>query len=116
MLKSCAFCQSFMTELCKHRSVHRRTGRRYRCGGREIGFLFGQYKRLRNEYTGVLTGKGLSYGGSLGSYRGYRLRSVLLHEGNARIQGHPSFEGKTVAISGSGNVAIYACQKATAGR
>ena len=81
------FCQSFMTELCKHIGQFTDVpAGDIGVGGREIGFMFGQYKRLRNEYTGVLTGKGLSYGGSLA--RGYRLGAVVLHEGNARIQGH----------------------------
>ena len=74
--------------------------------------MYGQYKRLRNEFTGVLTGKGLSYGGSLARTEATGYGLCLLYEGNARIQGH-LVEGKTVAISGSGNVAIYACQKAT---
>jgi len=74
--------------------------------------MFGQYKRLRNEYTGVLTGKGLSYGGSLARTQAtgyglcYYMKEMLAYKGT-------SFEGKTVAISGSGNVAIYACEKAT---
>lgn len=107
------FCQSFMTELCKHIGQFTDVpAGDIGVGGREIGFLFGQYKRLRNEYTGVLTGKGLSYGGSLARTEatGYGLcyytKEMLAYKGT-------SFEGKTVAISGSGNVAIYACQKAT---
>jgi glutamate dehydrogenase (NADP+) len=81
-------------------------------GAREVGYMFGQYKRLRNEFTGVLTGKGLSYGGSLARKEatGYGLlyftREMLKHLKN------DSLEGKTVVISGSGNVAIYACEKA----
>ena len=107
------FCQSFMTELCKHIGQFTDVpAGDIGVGGREIGFMFGQYKRLRNEYTGVLTGKGLSYGGSLarteatGSGLCYYMKEMLAYKGT-------SFEGKTVAISGSGNVAIYACQKAT---
>lgn len=102
-----------MTELCKHIGQFTDVpAGDIGVGGREIGFLFGQYKRLRNEYTGVLTGKGLSYGGSLARTEatGYGLcyytKEMLAYQGT-------SFEGKTVAISGSGNVAIYACQKAT---
>ena len=107
------FCQSFMTELCKHIGQFTDVpAGDIGVGGREIGFLFGQYKRLRNEYTGVLTGKGLSYGGSLARTEAtgyglcYYMKEMLAYKGT-------SFEGKTVAISGSGNVAIYACQKAT---
>ena len=106
------FCQSFMTELSKHIGAD--------CdvpagdigtGGREIGFMFGQYKRLRNEFTGVLTGKGLTYGGSLARTEatGYG----LCYFTNEMLQANGmSFEGKTVVISGSGNVAIYATEKA----
>ena len=107
------FCQSFMTELCKHIGQFTDVpAGDIGVGGREIGFMFGQYKRLRNEYTGVLTGKGLSYGGSLARTQAtgyglcYYMKEMLAYKGT-------SFEGKTVAISGSGNVAIYACQKAT---
>lgn len=107
------FCQSFMTELSKHIGPD--------CdvpagdigvGGREIGYLFGQYKRIRDEYSGVLTGKGLQYGGSLARTQatGYGLcyftKEMLADAGK-------SFKGATVVISGSGNVAIYACEKAT---
>lgn len=106
------FCQSFMTELCKYIGAD--------CdvpagdigtGAREIGYMFGQYKRIRNEWVGVLTGKGLTYGGSLARTEatGYGLcyftKEMLAANGM-------SFDGKTVLISGSGNVAIYACQKA----
>lgn len=107
------FCQSFMTELSKHIGAD--------CdvpagdigtGAREIGYMFGQYKRLRNEFTGVLTGKGLTYGGSLARTEatGYG----LLYFTNEMLQANGmSLEGKTVVISGSGNVAIYATEKAT---
>mgnify|MGYP000130508593 CR=1 FL=1 len=107
------FCQSFMTELCKHIGQFTDVpAGDIGVGGREIGFLFGQYKRLRNEYTGVLTGKGLSYGGSLARTEatGYGLcyfaKEMLADAGK-------SFEGQRVVISGSGNVATYANQKAT---
>lgn len=107
------FCQSFMTELCRHigADVDVPAGD-IGVGAREIGFLFGQYKRIRNEYTGVLTGKGLTYGGSLARKEatGYG----LCYFADEMLRDHgDSFEGKTVVISGSGNVAIYACQKAT---
>ena len=106
------FCQSFMTELCKYIGAD--------CdvpagdigtGAREIGFMFGQYKRIRNEWVGVLTGKGLTYGGSLARTEAtgfglcYFTKEMLAANGM-------SFDGKTVLISGSGNVAIYACVKA----
>ena len=108
-----AFCQSFMTELYRHIGAD--------CdvpagdigvGGREIGFLYGQYKRLTGKYEGVLTGKGLNYGGSLvrteatGYGLIYILDEMLKHAGK-------ELRGKKVVISGSGNVAIYACEKAT---
>lgn len=108
------FCQSFMTELSKHIGADTDVpAGDIGVGGREIGYMFGQYKRLRNEFTGVLTGKGLSYGGSLirPEATGYGLcyftEEILNHHKD-------SFKGKIVCISGSGNVAIYACQKATA--
>ena len=108
------FCQSFMTELSKHIGADTDVpAGDIGVGGREIGYLFGQYKRLRNEYVGVLTGKGLTYGGSLARTEatGYGLcyftEEMLNDKGN-------SFKGKTVVVSGSGNVAIYATQKATA--
>ncbi|MBQ9485500.1 MAG: NADP-specific glutamate dehydrogenase, partial [Clostridia bacterium] len=106
------FCQSFMTELCKHIGAD--------CdvpagdigtGAREIGYMFGQYKRIRNEWVGVLTGKGLTYGGSLARTEAtgfglcYFTKEMLAANGM-------SFDGKTVLISGSGNVATYACVKA----
>ena len=107
------FCQSFMTELYRHIGPD--------CdvpagdigvGGREIGYLYGQYKRITGQYCGVLTGKGLSYGGSLARTQAtgfgvvYLANEVLTHKGK-------SFEGKRVVVSGSGNVAIYAAEKAT---
>ena len=107
------FCQSFMTELCKHIGADTDVpAGDIGTGGREIGYMFGQYKRLRNEFTGVLTGKGLTYGGSLARTEatGYG----LCYFTNEMLKANgKSFEGKTVVISGSGNVAIYACQKAT---
>lgn len=107
------FCQSFMTELSKHigADVDVPAGD-IGVGGREIGFLYGQYKRLTNKYEGVLTGKGLTYGGSLARTEatGYG----LCYFTNALLKDHgDSFKGKTVVISGSGNVAIFACEKAT---
>ena len=107
------FCQSFMTELQMHIGPDTDVpAGDIGVGGREIGFLFGQYKRLRNEFTGVLTGKGRNWGGSLirpeatGYGTVYFAKEMLATKGD-------SFEGKTVVISGSGNVAQYACQKAT---
>ncbi|MDE6591604.1 MAG: NADP-specific glutamate dehydrogenase [Oscillospiraceae bacterium] len=107
------FCQSFMTELSKHIGADTDVpAGDIGTGAREVGFMFGQYKRLRNEFTGVLTGKGLTYGGSLARTEatGYGLcyftKEMLAANGK-------SFDGKTVVISGSGNVAIYATEKAT---
>ena len=107
-----AFCQSFMTELSKYigADVDVPAGD-IGTGAREIGFLFGQYKRIRGSYEGVLTGKGLTYGGSLARTQatGYG----LLYLTNALWKDHGmSLEGKTAAVSGSGNVAIYAIEKA----
>ncbi|MBR6898004.1 MAG: NADP-specific glutamate dehydrogenase [Lachnospiraceae bacterium] len=107
-----AFCQSFMTELCKYigADVDVPAGDQG-VGGREIGFMYGQYKRITGLYEGVLTGKGLTWGGSLVRTQatGYGLvyiaEEMLKHVGD-------SFNGKTVVISGAGNVAIYACEKA----
>ena len=108
------FCQSFMTELCKHIGADTDVPAGDQgTGAREIGYMFGQYKRIRNEYVGVLTGKGLQWGGSLARTEatGYGLCYLV----DAMLKDHgTSFEGKTVVISGSGNVAIYATQKATA--
>ena len=106
------FCQSFMTELCKYIGAD--------CdvpagdigtGAREIGFMFGQYKRIRNEWVGVLTGKGIPYGGSLARTEATGFGLCYFTNEMLKANG-TSFEGKTVLISGSGNVAIYACQKA----
>ncbi|MCD8390519.1 MAG: NADP-specific glutamate dehydrogenase [Firmicutes bacterium] len=107
------FCQSFMTELSKHIGADTDVpAGDIGVGGREIGYMYGQYKRLRNESVGVLTGKGLTYGGSLARTEatGYG----LCYFTEAMLNDHAdSFKGKTVVISGSGNVAIYATQKAT---
>ena len=108
------FCQSFMTELCKHIGPDTDIpAGDIGVGGREIGYLFGQYKRLRDEFTGTLTGKGLAWGGSLlrpeatGYGVCYFAQEMLATRGK-------SFEGQTVVISGSGNVAQYAAKKAMA--
>ena len=107
------FCQAFMTELCKHIGADTDVpAGDIGTGAREVGYMFGQYKRIRNEYVGVLTGKGLEWGGSLARTEatGYGLCYLV----DEMLKDHgTSFEGKTVSISGSGNVAIYACQKAT---
>ncbi len=106
------FCQSFMTELQRYIGADTDVpAGDIGVGGREIGYLFGQYKRIRDEHVGVLTGRGLTYGGSLvrTEATGYGLVYITEEAMKAR---EDSFEGKTVVISGSGNVAIYACQKA----
>lgn len=107
------FCQSFMTELSKHIGADTDVpAGDIGTGAREVGYMFGQYKRLRNEFTGVLTGKGLSYGGSLARTEatGYGLL-YFTREMLAAFK-NDTLKGKTVVISGSGNVAIYACEKA----
>jgi glutamate dehydrogenase (NADP+) len=107
------FCQSFMTELSKHIGADTDVpAGDIGVGGREIGFMFGQYKRLRNEFTGVLTGKGLSYGGSLARTEATGYGLCYFTDEMLKAVGK-SFMGKKVVISGSGNVAIYANQKAT---
>ena len=107
-----AFCQSFMTELYRHIGPDTDVpAGDIGVGGREIGFLFGQYKRIRAEHVGVLTGRGLSYGGSLVRTEATGYGLVYITEEALKVRGD-SFKGKTVVISGSGNVAIYACQKA----
>jgi glutamate dehydrogenase (NADP+) len=107
-----AFCQSFMTELFRHISVDTDVpAGDIGVGGREIGYMYGQYKRLTNKYEGVLTGKGLSYGGSLARTEATGYGLVYLMDEMLR-QHKNSLEGKTIVISGSGNVAIYAVQKA----
>jgi len=107
------FCQSFMTELQKHIGANTDVpAGDIGVGGREIGFLFGQYKRLRDEFTGVLTGKGLPYGGSLVRPEATGYGAVYFAENMLKTKGE-DFKGKVVAISGSGNVAQYATEKAT---
>ncbi|MEA1882710.1 MAG: NADP-specific glutamate dehydrogenase [Candidatus Marinimicrobia bacterium] len=108
-----SFCQSFMTELCRHIGpVTDVPAGDIGVGGREIGYLFGQYKRIRNEFTGVLTSKGLNWGGSLirpeatGYGTAYFANEMLKTKGE-------SFAGKTVTVSGSGNVAQFATEKVT---
>ncbi|MFV0504682.1 MAG: NADP-specific glutamate dehydrogenase [Lachnospirales bacterium] len=107
------FCQSFMTELSRHIGADTDVpAGDIGVGGREIGYMYGQYKRIKNEFVGVLTGKGLSYGGSLARTEAtgygmcYFVEAMLKSKGN-------SFKDKTVIISGSGNVAIYGAEKAT---
>lgn len=107
------FCQSFMTELCRHIGADLDVpAGDIGTGAREIGYMFGQYKRLRNEFTGVLTGKGLTYGGSLARTEATGFGLCYFTEEMLKANG-TSFKGKTVVVSGSGNVAIYATQKAT---
>ncbi len=108
------FCQSFMTELSKHIGADTDVpAGDIGTGAREIGYMFGQYKRLRNEFTGVLTGKGLSYGGSLARTEATGYGLCYFTDEMMKCMKNESFNGKTVVISGSGNVAIYATQKAT---
>ena len=108
-----SFCQSFMTELCRHIGPETDVpAGDIGVGGREIGFLFGQYKRIRNEFTGVLTGKGLNWGGSLIRPEATGYGCVYFAEEMLKKVGD-GFEGKSVAVSGSGNVAQYATEKAT---
>lgn len=106
------FCQSFMNELSRHIGPNTDVpAGDIGVGGREIGFLFGQYKRLRNEFTGVLTGKGPSYGGSLIRPEATGYGNVYFAKNMLETKGE-SFKGKTVVVSGSGNVAQYAAEKA----
>lgn len=107
------FCQSFMTELSKHIGADTDVpAGDIGVGGREIGFMYGQYKRLRNESVGVLTGKGLTYGGSLARTQATGYGLCYFTQEMLQAKGK-SFAGQTVVISGSGNVAIYAAEKAT---
>ncbi|MCI8402070.1 MAG: NADP-specific glutamate dehydrogenase [Lachnospiraceae bacterium] len=107
-----AFCQSFMTELCKYIGADQDVpAGDIGVGGREIGFLYGQYKRIRGLYEGVLTGKGLTYGGSLARTQATGYGLVYITEEMLKHTGK-SLNGKTVVVSGSGNVAIYATEKA----
>ena len=106
-----AFCQSFMTELCRHIGPNTDVpAGDLGVGGREIGYLFGQYKRLRNEWSGVLTGKGLTFGGSLARTEATGYGLVYFVDEYLKSRGD-SFAGKKVVVHGSGNVAIYAIQK-----
>jgi glutamate dehydrogenase/leucine dehydrogenase len=106
-----SFCQSFMTELCRHIGPNTDVpAGDIGVGGREIGFMFGQYKRIRNEFTGVLTGKGLNWGGSLIRPEATGYGTVYFAQEMLKTRGL-DFSGKTVAISGSGNVAQYAVEK-----
>ncbi|MDR2702355.1 MAG: NADP-specific glutamate dehydrogenase [Spirochaetaceae bacterium] len=105
------FCQSFMTELCRHIGADTDVpAGDIGVGGREIGFMFGQYKRIRNVFHGVLTGKGLQYGGSLARTEATGYGCVYFCDEMLKDK-KTGFENKTVVISGSGNVAIYAAQK-----
>ncbi len=107
------FCQSFMTELSKHIGADTDVpAGDIGVGAREIGFMFGQYKRLRNEFVGVLTGKGLTYGGSLVRTEATGYGLLYFTAEMLKEMKNETLEGKTVVISGSGNVAIYATQKA----
>ena len=107
-----AFCQSFMTELCKYIGADTDVpAGDIGTGAREIGYMFGQYKRIRGVYEGVLTGKGLSYGGSLARKEATGYGLLYLTQEMLKLNGQ-ELAGKTVAISGSGNVAIYAAEKA----
>ena len=107
------FCQAFMTELSKHIGADTDVpAGDIGVGGREVGYMFGQYKRLRNEFTGVLTGKGITFGGSLIRPEATGYGDVYFAQNMLATKGE-SFEGKTVVVSGSGNVAQYAIEKAT---
>ncbi|MBO7214425.1 MAG: NADP-specific glutamate dehydrogenase [Clostridia bacterium] len=107
------FCQSFMTELYRHIGADLDVpAGDIGVGAREVGYFFGQYKRIRNEFTGVLTGKGLTYGGSLARKQATGYGLCYYTQEMLKANGK-SFDGQTVVISGSGNVAIYACEKAT---
>ncbi len=107
------FCQSFMTELSRHIGADTDVpAGDIGVGGREIGYMFGQYKRIRNEFTGVLTGKARNWGGSLIRPEATGYGTVYFAQEMLATKGD-SFKGKIVAVSGSGNVAQYACEKAT---
>ena len=106
------FCQSFMTELCKHIGPDTDVpAGDIGVGAREIGYLFGQYRKIRTAFQGVLTGKGVAYGGSLARTEATGYGLLYLTQEMLRCNGH-SLEGKTIVVSGAGNVAIYAIQKA----
>ena len=107
------FCQSFMTELCKHIGADTDVpAGDIGTGAREIGYMFGQYKRIRNVYEGVLTGKGLNWGGSLARTQATGYGVCYFTQEMLKSAKNDSFSGKTVAVSGAGNVAIYAIEKA----
>lgn len=107
-----AFCQSFMSELCKYIGADTDVpAGDIGVGGRELGYMFGQYKKLRGLFEGVITGKGLSYGGSLGRTEATGYGLLYIVEEMLKCYGE-TIEGKTVTVSGSGNVAIYAIEKA----
>ena len=107
------FCQAFMTELEKHIGADTDVpAGDIGVGAREIGFMYGQYKRLRNEFTGVLTGKGLTYGGSLARTQATGYGLCYYTQEALKCLRNTDFQDKTVAVSGAGNVAIYAIQKA----
>lgn len=107
------FCHSFMAELCRHIGANTDVpAGDIGVGAREIGFLFGMYKKMRNEFTGVLTGKGMSWGGSLIRPEATGYGTVYFAQSMLETRGD-TIKGKTVTISGSGNVAQYACEKAT---
>ena len=109
------FCQAFMTELCRHIGQFTDVpAGDINVGAREIGYLFGQYKRIRDEYSGVLTGKGLEFGGSLARTEATGYGLCYYTQEALRVLKNDSFEGKTVVISGSGNVAIFATESAKA--
>ena len=107
-----AFCQSFMTELYRHIGPDTDVpAGDIGTGAREIGYMYGQYKRIRNAFEGVLTGKGLTYGGSLARTEATGYGLLYFTAAMLKKNGY-DMAGKTVVISGAGNVAIYACQKA----
>jgi len=107
------FCQSFMSELYRHIGANTDVpAGDIGVGGREIGYMFGQYKRLQNEFTGILTGKGMSYGGSLIRPEATGYGCVYFAQNMLKTK-NDSIDGKTVVISGSGNVAQFACEKVT---
>lgn len=108
-----SFCQAFMTELYRHIGADTDVpAGDIGVGGREIGYLYGQYKRIKNENVGVLTGKGIPYGGSLGRTEATGYGLCYFTEEALKVMKKETLKGKTVVISGSGNVAIYACKKA----
>ena len=108
-----AFCQSFMTELCKYIGADTDVpAGDIGTGAREIGYMFGQYKRIRGLYEGVLTGKGLTYGGSLARTEATGYGLLYLTQELLKLQRHRTWQARLLAVSGAGNVAIYAIEKA----